>query len=234
MTAPRTLGLITARAGSKGLPNKHLQDLGGRSVMAWTVAAALGATHLDRVVVSTDGEPIAAECRRLGADVPFMRPSELAGDESSHVDVILHALDWLRDEQGYDPDVVVLLQPTSPFRDAADIDGAIALHRQRDASDVLSVSPAPVHPYHVYAMDTAGRLAPYVAGRPADRRRQDLPAAWHMDGAIFLLGVARFRAQRTCFPPASLGFAMPPGHGLQIDTAADLDEARRILDRLQS
>jgi CMP-N-acetylneuraminic acid synthetase len=227
----RTLGLITARGGSQGLPKKHVLDLGGRPLIAWTVEAALSADSLDRVVVSTDCTEIAAICRERGAAVPFLRPAALATHDASHVDVIVHALDWLRDHQRYEPDYVMLLQPTSPFRDAADIDGAMRLRQAKSAANVLSVSPAPVHPYLIYRMDDGATLSPYVPEAMHDLRRQDRPSAWEMDGAMFLLEVAALRRQRTCFPAGSLGYPLPPGHGIQIDTAVDLDEARRLLER---
>lgn len=228
-----TLGLITARGGSKGLPNKHLLDLGGKPLVAWTVEAGLGSAALDRLVVSTDGVAIADVCRSLGAEVPFLRPASLAQDDSSHVEAILHALDWLRERDGYDPEFVMLLQPTSPFRDAADIDGALAFRERSGADSVLSVSPAPVHPYFIYDLDAQGLMLPFVRERRGDVRRQELGTAWHADGGIFLQTVIGLRARRTSFPDGSYGYRMPEGHGIQIDTPQDFEDALRWLERMQ-
>jgi CMP-N,N'-diacetyllegionaminic acid synthase len=226
----RTLGLITARGGSKGVPNKHLMELGGRPLIAWTVEAGRGAAGLDRVVVSTDGEAIADVCRDLGAEVPFRRPAALAQDDSSHVDAIIHALDWLRDHERYDPEYIMLLQPTSPFRDAADIDGALEFCASSAADSVLSVSIAPVHPYFIYQLDPQGRMSPFVTERRGDLRRQELGTAWYADGGIFLQTVAGLRRRRTSFPDGSFGYRLPEGHGIQIDTLADFAVARRWLE----
>ena len=109
------VGLITARGGSKGVPRKNIQVLAGKPLIAWTIEAALQSQELDRVIVSTDDREIASISRRFGAEVPFIRPLELALDASSHVDVILHAIDWLAENEQYDTKYITLLQPTSPL-----------------------------------------------------------------------------------------------------------------------
>ena len=132
------LALIPARAGSKGLPRKNLLEVGGLPLIAWSILAAKGSRFVDRVVVSTDGTEIADVARGLGADVPFMRPADLATDDASTQDVVLHCLDELEKEgSGYD--LLVLLQPTSPLRKAEDVDSALELLAARGADAVVGV-----------------------------------------------------------------------------------------------
>ena len=117
----RILGLVTARGGSKGLPRKNVKTLAGKPLIAWTVEAAMQSTLLDRVIVSTDDEEISRISLENGAEVPFRRPAELAQDNSPHISVVLHALEWLEQQEGYRPDAVCLLQPTSPLNNINEI-----------------------------------------------------------------------------------------------------------------
>ena len=119
--------MITARGGSKGIPGKNLKALSGKPLLAYTVAAAAASATLDRVILSTEDEAIAAAGRALGCDVPFMRPASLAADETPHLPVIQHAVRWLAEQQDYHPDAVMILQPTSPLRATADIDSCVRM-----------------------------------------------------------------------------------------------------------
>src|SRR5437868_14236669 len=123
----RVLGVITARGGSKGLPGKNLRPLAGTPLIAHTIDTALAAAAFDRLILSTDDETIAAAARSRGCDVPFMRPAELARDETPHLPVLQHAVRWLAEHDRYSPDAVMILQPTSPLRRAQDIRESIAL-----------------------------------------------------------------------------------------------------------
>src|SRR5918911_4592310 len=164
----RVLGLIPARGGSKGIPGKNLAPLCGRPLVAWTIGAACAARSLDRVVVSTDSEEIAATARELGADV-LERPAELARDGTPMRDVLLHALEELGR-----PEVLVLLQPTSPLRRAEHVDGAVALLRETGADSVVSVAEVP-HRYRPGPLMELedGRLVPLG---PTPATRQEKPA----------------------------------------------------------
>ena len=124
---PRVLGVITARAGSKGIPGKNTRLLAGKPLIAYTVDAAIASGVFDRVILSTDDERAAAIARELGGEVPFMRPAELCADETPHLPVMQHALAWLRDHQQYSPDWVMILLPTSPLRQPRHIVESVAL-----------------------------------------------------------------------------------------------------------
>ena len=140
---PKVLGLIPARGGSKSIPRKNLAPLGGKPLIAWTCEAALGARCLDRVVVSTDDEEIAAVAEAHGVAAPFRRPAALSGDQATSAEAAIHAVEWLDRHQGWRANLLVLLQPTSPLRTAAQIDAALGLMRERQAETVVSVIEVP-------------------------------------------------------------------------------------------
>lgn len=218
---PDILALITARGGSKGLPGKNLRPLGGRPLIAWTIHAAREAPSIGRVITSTDDPIIADVARDWGAEVPFLRPAGLARDESPHLDVVLHALDWLAENESASPDVVLLLQPTSPFRTTEDIEAAIHLALESRAPAVVSVVETHDHPYLVRTMSREGTLAPFVPCEMAYPRRQDLPPAYALNGAIYLTRCSALRDAQTFEPPGTIAYVMPQDRSLQVDTAWD-------------
>lgn len=223
------LTLIPARGGSKGISRKNLAPLAGRPLIAWTIAAALGSTKLGRVLVSTDDAEIAEVARQHGAEVPFLRPSELAADESGALEVALHALGWIEDNTNDRPEYLLLLQPTSPLRIAADIDAAIELARTRSADAVLSVCEAVPHPLLARRVDEHGVLADFIPVPEASGRRQDFPPAYYLNGAIYLNRCVSLRTTRTFQPPGALAWRMPLERSLDIDTPLDLRIAEALL-----
>lgn len=214
------IGLITARGGSRGIPGKNIKPLAGKPLIAWTVEAALASGVLDRVIVSTDDRTIADTAAAYGAEVPFMRPAALAGDHSSHIDVVRHALDWLA-EAGTPCDYVLTLQPTSPFRSPDDIRQAVALVHKQQPPAVIGVRPAEDHPYMVQRLNEAGTLAAFVSTDLDYLRRQDFPPAYTINGAIYLTAVDVIREQGTLMPTGTLPYIMPPERSLDIDTPFD-------------
>ena len=139
----KVLGIITARGGSKGIPGKNLKLLAGKPLLAYTVDTARRSGALDRVILSTEDEAIATAGRDLGCDVPFIRPLDLAQDDTPHLPVIQHATRWMQDRVNYRPDAVMILQPTSPLRTGDDIAAAVALLESSGADSVLSVNEVP-------------------------------------------------------------------------------------------
>ncbi len=232
----KVLGVITARGGSKGLPGKNLKPLAGKPLIAYTVAAARDSGAFDRVILSTDAADIAAAGRALGCDVPFTRPAELARDDTPHLPVLRHALSWLDERQQYRPDAVMILQPTSPFRQPRHIRESIALLDRSGADSVVSVSEVPAHynPMRALRVDEQGIASLFVSGQPVRRRinrRQDMPPAWTMNGAIYL-----FRTPLLCAAEPSLygdrtaAYVMSHEDGLSIDSIHDWAEAERMLE----
>jgi N-acylneuraminate cytidylyltransferase len=150
------LAIIPARGGSKGIKRKNLVDVGGRPLIVWTIAAALGSRHIDRVILSSDDEEIIAAAEAAGCEAPFRRPASLATDEAGSAEVVAHALARV---PGYA--LFVLLQPTSPLRTSGDIDAALELLDASGADFCVSVTEAEDHPYLVYRRDEAGRIEPF-------------------------------------------------------------------------
>jgi CMP-N-acetylneuraminic acid synthetase len=187
------LALIPARAGSKGVPGKNIRPLGDRPLIAYTIEAARTARRITRVIVSTDSSEIAEVARRCGADVPFLRPADLATDAAPMIDVITHALATLRQQDGRDPEIVVLLQPTVPFRTAAEIDRAVTRLEEEDTDAVVTVRPVPAHfnPAWQLRID-AGELRRVAGGplRSLPVRRQDLEPTYIRDGSIYAVKTA--------------------------------------------
>lgn len=214
-----TLGLIPARGGSKGIPRKNLLPIAGKPLIAWTIEAALAAKCIDRVVVTTDDEEIARVAKTYRADVPFLRPAELARDETPGIDPVLHAIDAVT---GYDR--VVLLQPTSPLRTAADIDSAIALAEA--GASVVSVTEA-VHADWIFAMDAHGALD--IGATPPVARRQDMVKRYALNGAIYVARCAILRESRGFLASGTLGYVMPAERSVDIDGPLDWRLAELLL-----
>lgn len=164
------LTLIPARGGSKGIPRKNIKPLAGQPLIGWTIDAAKQATGVQRIVVSTEDEEIAEVARRLGAEVPFLRPAALAVDDTPGIEPVLHAIAQL---PGFD--WLLLLQPTSPLRSAADIDGILKDCLDHGAHSAVSICEVAKHPYWMYHRDRLQRLQPLIPDRPEISRRQDLP-----------------------------------------------------------
>ena len=174
------LAIITARGGSKGLPQKNIRPLAGKPLIAYTIEAALQARLLDRTVVSTDDHQIAEIARQFGAEIPFLRPPELARDETIVYPVLTHALRWLDEHEGYRPDYVMLLQPTSPLRTAEDIDNSITIALEKNAEGVVSLCETKHHPYWTKQIAGDGQIVDFIPRNNPHSylRRQDLPPAY--------------------------------------------------------
>lgn len=223
------VALITARSGSKSIPRKNVIPVGGKPLIAWTIAAALGSRNVSRVLVSTDDPEIAEVSRTHGAEVPFLRPAELAQDDSTSFDVAAHALRWLAEHDHAEPDYLLLLQPTSPLRAAEDIDGAIDLARERNADAVLAVCEASPHPYLARSVDERGVLSDFIHLAKKPSRRQEYPAAYMLNAAIYLNRPASLLASRSFQPPGALAYIMPQERSLDIDSPWELRIADLIL-----
>jgi len=231
----RCLGLIPARGGSKGIPRKNLAPLLGRPLLAWSCEAALRCRRLTRLLVSTDDAEIAAVARALGADVPFLRPAELARDQTPMIDVARHALAWCEEEGGQELDAVVILQPTSPLRRSSDIDAAIERLESTGADAVVSVVRVPhaFEPGSLLRRDADGRLTPLQAAPPV-LRRQDKPELYARNGPA-VLAVRRTALLRGGFYDGHVvGLEMPSLASIDIDEPQDLELAALVLEGRQA
>lgn len=224
----KVLGLITARGGSKGVPGKNIRKVAGKPLIAWSIQAAAQSEQLSRVVVSTDDKEIAEVSRKWGADVPFIRPVELAMDRSPHVPVLEHAVKWLEAHENARFDYVMLLQPTSPLRSSEDIDNAINLAVEHDADGVTSICESPSHPYLTkHIVD--GKLRDFVAHPAGYLPRQELPPVYALNGAIYLVRSSVLMEHGILHPEDTRPYLMPAERSLQIDEPWDLYLADLVL-----
>ncbi len=223
------VGLISARGGSKSIPRKNIKTLAGKPLIAWTIEVARKCKELNRVIVSTDDEEIANVARQWGAEVPFIRPSELARDDSSSISAVLHAIHWMEENEGFCPGYVMLLQPTSPFRTSEDIQQSIDLATKHRAVAVVSVCEAEPHPYLCKRILDNGALADFMSMKVGYLRRQDLPPAYAVNGAIYLNQCSSLLLDQTFIPTGTIAYAMPQERSLDVDTVWDWHMAELIM-----
>jgi len=229
----KALGIVPARGGSKGIPRKNLARLGGRPLLAYTASSALAASRLQRVVLSTDDEEIAAVGRSLGLEVPFLRPAALAADDTLTLDVLQHAVGALG-PASREYDVIVTLQPTAPFRRASDIDGALELLEHTGADSVVSlVNLGGVHPFKMKAVDENGWVRdPGFALGMAHRPRQTLPRFWLLEGSIYITRRKVLMEEGKILGERTQAWMIPRERTVNIDTPFDLWLAERVLEDL--
>lgn len=227
--------MIPARGGSKGIPRKNLATLAGRPLIAHSTAAALASRRLTRVVVSTDDEEIADVARHLGVEVPFLRPAQLAADDTPMLDVLIELVRDLDGREGYRPDLLVLLQPTSPFRRAEHIDAAVDLLAASGADSVVTVMPVPHQftPASVMRLD-GSRLVAWAEG-PAPTRRQDKPTLFARNGpAVLAVRTSVLVDSRSLYGADTRGLVMSRADSLDIDDAFDLEVAELLMTSRQA
>jgi len=235
----RVLGLITARAGSKGIPGKNVKQLAGKPLIVYTIEAARASGVFDRIMLSTDDEVAAAIARAHGCEVPFMRPAELCTDATPHLPVMQHALTWLRDQERYEPEWVMTLLPTSPLRQPAHLRQAVELARSSGADSVIGVDELPPHfnPMRVVSIDEGGWARLFVGGQPVKRRpgrRQDMPAAWVMNGAIYLFKTECLfdPIEPNLYGDKVAAMVMPPPYGMSLDDPEDWERVEHLTTTL--
>jgi CMP-N-acetylneuraminic acid synthetase len=221
----KILGIIPARGGSKGIPHKNIIDLCGRPLISYTIEAGLESKYMDYVMVSTDDEEIADVAKKCGAEVPFMRPAELATDTATTLDAILHALNTLK-ERGMDFDLLVLLQPTQPLRTADDIDRSIELCVSEGCLPLVSVSEVDDHPLLIRTI--SGNRLSKMLDVSSTCRRQDMPAYYRVNGCIYINRIDEID-ETTSFNDNILPFVMERSHSVDIDELRDLAVAEYYL-----
>lgn len=217
------LGIITARGGSKGIPRKNIIPVGGKPLLQYTADAARAARRLTRVVLSTDDPEIAEVGRRCGVEVPFLRPPELARDDTPTLPVIQDVLRRL-EAAGEHYDAVLILQPTNPLRRPSDIDGAIELLERTGADSVISfVEVGEKHPARMKFIDAEGRvLDPPFAEAFEGQRRQDLPRLYLREGSIYLSRRAVILEKNSIKGDDCRAWLIPPERAINLDTPFDL------------
>lgn len=219
----KTLALIPARGGSKGIPRKNCRLLAGKPLIAWSIEAALASPFIDSVVVSTEDQEIAEISLEYGALVPFMRPSELAQDDSPGMAPVLHALTMLPEF-----DHILLLQPTSPLRTVIEINRCIEFAIAQKANAIVSVCESAQSPYWMYELDATNHLSKLIANNDITRR-QELPTVYSLNGALYFARTEWLHKAQTFLTDETLGFVMPLEQSLDIDTPFDWKIAELLL-----
>ena len=222
--SPKVLAVIPARGGSKGVPRKNIRTVCGKPLIAYTIETALAAKHLFyRIIVSTEDKEIAAIAQRYGADVPFSRPAELAGDKVPTVPVLQHAVGFVEKQDHVRFDWVCLLQPTEAFRTVQDLENGIALGLAGGCDSVISVTQVfAVHPILMKRIEN-DQLLPFVIEEKEGTRRQDYqPPAYMRNGAIYLTRRDVLMWQNSIWGKVIRPYIMPPERSVSVDSELDL------------
>ncbi len=225
------MAIIPARGGSKGLPEKNIKELYGKPLIAWSIEVAKACSVIDKIVVSTDDENIADVAKTYGAEMPFMRPAELANDTASTIDVIFHAINWLREHENYQPEYILLLQPTSPLRTVEDIEGAIQTLKDKDARAIVSVCETDHHLWWSSTLPENSNMKAFLRPEILNKRRQDLPVFFRLNGAIYLSETEYLIECKGFFGPDTFAYKMPRSRSVDIDSAIDFKLAGLLLEK---
>lgn len=235
VAGPEVLAIVPARGGSKGLPGKNLRLLGGHPLVAYSIVSGLRAETVTRLIVSTDDEEIADVSRRYGAEVPFMRPAELATDDAPDYPLFEHALQWLQSHQGYQPKVVVQLRPTTPFRPRGLIDEAVGVLLGDPESDcVRGVTPSAQNPYKMWRIGPGSRLEPLLESEfsePFNMPRQKLPPTYWQTGHVDAIAYETIIRKHSLTGDRIRAVMVEPKYCVDIDSQRDIDLANWMLNR---
>ncbi len=226
----KILALIPARGGSKGIPDKNIIDLNGQPLIAYSIIEAKKSKYIDKLILSTDSKKIADIALNFGCEVPFMRPIELAQDNSKTIDAVVHAIDYLK-SVGDNYDILLLLQPTTPLRTVGDIDRAIELFTNQNYKSLASISPVNDHPVLIRTIDNNYYMKKLL-NQSSTIRRQDMPNYFRVNGAIYINLISEI-TNETSFNDNNIGFIMPNERSIDIDDYVDLKIAEEYLIRME-
>jgi CMP-N,N'-diacetyllegionaminic acid synthase len=223
----KILAVIPARGGSKGVPNKNIKELLGKPLIAYTIEQAKRSRYIDRTIVSTDSPAIADIAVSCGAEVPFLRPEALATDQSSTLDVLVHAIDWLEKNENYKFDILVLLHATTPLREPEDIDRSIELLLDKGVENVFTVTEAHRNPYFNMVEIKNNKVSLVKMGNYATR--QTAPEVFDMNSSIYVWWKDIFMKKRSVFLENSRVYIMPRTRSVDIDDSLDFKIAEMLL-----
>lgn len=228
----KILAIIPARGGSKTIPRKNVKNICGKPLIAWTIDHAIKCKYLDKIIVSTDDLQISEISKEFGAEVPFLRPNKIAEDDSPTIDAIIHTLNFLEKNE-YNPEIVVLLQPTSPLRTVQDIESALNLFfkYEKTCSSIVSVSEFDHSPYLSLKIEK-GYLKPNFGEEYFNKRRQDIPQLYKPNGSIYISNNNNIRKFRGFFGNKIVPYVMPQERSVDIDTIIDFKLAEFMLGEL--
>ncbi len=224
------LGVIPARVGSKGLSRKNIKLLLGKPLIAWTIEQALASKYLDRLIVSTEDEEIAGISKKYGAEIPFIRPKELAEDNAKGIDVVLHAIDWLKEnDKQRQYDLIILLQPTSPLRTKEDINKAIELLFLKEAKAIVSVCEVDHHPLWTNTLPEDECMKNFIRKESMNKNRQELPVFYRLNGAIYLAYCNYIKQYRGFIGENTFAYIIPRERSVDIDNKVDFKLAQILM-----
>lgn len=213
--------LITARGGSKGIPKKNIVKLCGKPLIHWTAESVLKSKYVDKIFLSTDSDEIINSVKNFDIEVPFKRPKILSSDKATSTDVILHFIDWMK-KSGNTFDTLLLLQPTSPFRKTGHIDNSIKKFiSASNALSLISVTENIKSPYLSRKLNSKDYIE-NLFNVKSEKRRQDLPVTYYINGAIYLMDIKNFEKYKTFQTPKTLSYIMPYYSSIDIDEPMDL------------
>jgi len=228
----RILGLIPARGGSKGIPFKNKKLLNGKELIRYSIESGLACPLIDEVVVSTDNVEIAKIAKTAGAQVPFLRPEELAADDSPTIDMVIHALEFLK-KNNQNFDAICLLQPTVPFRNYEDVVDTILKFKETDADSLISVREVPhiYNPHWIYQENKkTGFIERVISAEKMISRRQDLPRNFHRDGSIYITKTEVILSKKSLYGEKLIYHEMTNSPNINIDTKKDWIDAELYLN----
>lgn len=232
----KILCLILARGGSKRIPKKNILDLGGKPLIAYTIECAKGSKYINRIIVSTDDADIAKVAKEYDAEVPFARPTEISKDDSTELDTFKHALKWLKKNEGYEPDIIVKLFPTSPFRKTESVDSAIELLIDNpDADSVRSVRLCSEHPYKMWTIEK-NRLKSLIPIEQKPKQAhtlsyQVLPKVYIQNASIDVTRASNIWQKESITGTEIVPFLMEEVESIDINSMLDLELAKLIIEK---
>lgn len=222
------LGIIPARGGSKGLPGKNIKRLGDKPLIAHTIEEAKKSSYLERIIVTTDDMEIRKVAIDYNAEVPFLRPTELAQDHTPTIDAVIHCLDFLKETEEYVPEYICLLQCTTPFRSVVDIDRCIQRCLTTNYDACISVCEANSNPYWMKTFEK-DKLCSFMIEQDMILRRQDLPNIYEINGAVYVIRTEALIENHSLHIENATGYIMPQDRSIDIDTEIDFLVAETIM-----
>lgn len=229
------VALICARGGSKGIPGKNVKSLGGLPLIAWSVRSSLGVQRVQRVIVSTDSDEIAEAAAAAGAEIPFMRPPELAGDRSPEWKVWQHALEFLREDSGSFPDALLVVPPTAPLRLAEDLNSCLDVFEEHSPDMVITVREAHCNPYYnMVTVNSAGESVLVNSPDEISHRRQDVPKVFDMTTVGYVARPEFVMSRSSMFEGRMRQVEIPAERAIDIDNPIDFEMAEFLINRRKS
>ncbi len=230
MGEKKVLALIPARSGSKSVTHKNIRKIAGKPMIAYSIEHAIGSKYINRIIVSTDSEEYATIAREYGAETPFLRPAEYATDTALDIEVFEHALTWLKENEGYEPDVVVQLRPTYPIRNVSDIDTMIEMMiKDPEIDSIRTLAPATEVAHKMWYMGENGKIRPILTDIPEayNMARQMLPKVWYQNANIDVIRPRVIVEEHSMSGKNIVGYEMK--ENFDIDTTAEFEKAAQYL-----